>query len=58
MKRTPDKSTKVNIIEVYEDNFIEEIKRISEYLEDYNYIGMDTEFPGIVYGVNYTQDFY
>ena len=58
MKRTSDKSSKVNIIEVYEDNFIQEIKRISGYLEDYNYIGMDTEFPGIVYAVNYTQDFY
>ena len=58
MKKTPDKTSKVNIIEVYEDNFISEIKRISEYLEEFNYIGMDTEFPGIVYGVNYTQDFY
>ena len=54
-----DKTSVVNIIEVYEDNFITEIKRINEYLENYNYIGMDTEFPGIVYGLNnFTQDFY
>lgn len=58
MKKSPDKSSKVNIVEVYADNFIEEIKRISGYLEEYNYIGMDTEFPGIVYSVNYTEDFY
>ena len=53
------KSSKVNIIEVYADNFISEIKRIGNYLEEYNYIGMDTEFPGIVYGLNqFTTDFY
>ena len=47
------------IIEVYEDNFIQEIKNISELLEKYNYIGMDTEFPGTVYYVNnITKDFY
>ena len=32
------------IIEVYEDNFVKEIKRISTYLQRYRYIGMDTEF--------------
>lgn len=54
-----DKSSTVNIIEVYEDNFIEEIKRINSYLEEYNFVGMDTEFPGTVFGIaNYTQDFY
>ena len=37
------------IIEVYEDNFIQEIKRIGKYLKQYSYIGMDTEFPGVVY---------
>ena len=47
------------IKEVYEDNFIEEIKNISSLLEEYNYIGMDTEYPGIVYCVsNITNDFY
>ena len=39
-----------NIKEVYQDNFIEEIKKISLLLEeDYIYIGMDTEFPGTVF---------
>ena len=37
------------IIEVYEENFIREIKRIGKYLKQYSYIGMDTEFPGVVY---------
>jgi CCR4-NOT transcription complex subunit 7/8 len=47
------------IIEVYEDNFVAEIKNMSKFLEEYNYIGMDTEFPGTVYCVNnYTEDFY
>ena len=37
------------IVDVYEENFIKEIKRIGKYLKQYSYIGMDTEFPGIVY---------
>ena len=47
------------IIEVYEDNFIEEIKNLSSLLDKYNYIGMDTEFPGTVFvAENMTDDFY
>ena len=47
------------IIEVYEENFISEIKRISNLIESYPYIGIDTEFPGVVYALpNYTEDFY
>ena len=47
------------IIEVYEDNFVEEIKNIGSLIEDYNYIGMDTEYPGTVFCVhNMTKDFY
>ena len=47
------------IIEVYEDNFIEQIKILSSLLDEYNYIGMDTEFPGTVFHVeNITEDFY
>ena len=50
---------KQNIIEVYEDNFISETKRMSTFLKDYPYIGMDTEFPGTVYPCpSYTQEFY
>jgi CCR4-NOT transcription complex subunit 7/8 len=37
------------ICEVYTDNFLEEIKKISILIEKYKYITMDTEFPGIVY---------
>lgn len=47
------------IIEVFETNFIQEIKRMSSFLEVYNYVGMDTEFPGVVYKLdNYSSDFY
>ena len=47
------------IIEVYEDNFIEEIKNLSSLLDEYNYIGMDTEFPGTVFfAENMSEDFY
>lgn len=48
-----------SIIEVYSSNFISEMKHLSSLLDDYPYIGMDTEFPGIVYGINsYTPEFY
>ena len=47
------------IIEVYEDNFQKEIKEIGNLLEEYSYIGMDTEYPGLVYSVQtMTKDFY
>ena len=47
------------IIEVYEDNFISEIKKIGSLLSEYNYIGMDTEFPGTVFELpQFTNDFY
>ena len=47
------------IIDVYEDNFISEIKRIGKYLKQYSYIGMDTEFPGVVFPCQKnTSDFY
>ncbi len=47
------------IIEVYQDNFVKEIKRIGKYLKQYPYIGMDTEFPGVVYPCTcINKDFY
>ena len=56
---TNDTNERLGIIEVYEDNFIEQIKNIGSLLEDYNYIGMDTEFPGTVFHLeNRTEDFY
>ena len=54
-----DNNDQSGIIEVYADNFKQEIKNMSSLLEEYNYIGMDTEFPGTVYCINnYTTDFY
>ena len=43
-----------NIIkEVYEDNFLEELKKITVLLEeDFTVVGMDTEFPGTVFNSN------
>ena len=47
------------IMEVYENNFIQEIKNISKLLNKYPYVGMDTEFPGLVYKCPVcTNDFY
>ena len=47
------------IKEVYSDNFIQEIKNISNYLPQYPYVGMDTEFPGVIYPCPVaTEDFY
>ena len=37
------------IKEVYADNFTQEIKNISNLLAQYPYVGMDTEFPGVIY---------
>jgi hypothetical protein len=37
------------IKDVWEENFEEEIWKIMELVEKFNVIGMDTEFPGIVY---------
>ena len=52
-------SDKTGIIEVYNDNFIKELKILSGLVENYNYIGMDTEFPGTVYSIkNMCDDFY
>jgi len=47
------------IIEVYKDNLLEEMKNLISLLNKYNYIGMDTEYPGIVNQVDNTyEDFY
>jgi len=47
------------IREVYADNFIEEIKKLSKLLIVYNHVAMDTEFPGVVYqSVMNTRDIY
>ena len=47
------------IKDVYEDNFEEAFKEINSIKKEYNYIGMDTEFPGVVsFLKNITKDFY
>ena len=47
------------IVEVYHHNFVSEIKNLSRQLNKYNYIGMDTEFPGSVYSLKYfTSEYY
>ena len=47
------------IKEVFKNNFSEEMENLISYLNKYNYIGMDTEYPGIVYQIkNYCDDFY
>ena len=47
------------IKEVYSENLEEEMKIIKPLLNEYNYIGMDTEFPGTVYSLkNLSDDFY
>ena len=52
-------SSDSGIIEVFNDNFLEEMKNLISLLNEYNYIGMDTEYPGIVYNLqSYTEDFY
>lgn len=53
------KPSNPKIVEVYKENFIQEIKHLGEYLEEYNYVGMDTEFPGVIYQLtSFTPDFY
>ena len=54
-----DQINNSGIVEVYKDNFLQEMKNLISLLDKYNYIGMDTEFPGIVYSVSsITEDFY
>lgn len=41
-----------SIKEVWESNMEEEIKKISEIIDKYPYVSIDTEFPGIIYSVS------
>ena len=54
-----NKNNASNIIEVFEENFIQEMKNLISLIKEYNYIGMDTEFPGIIYSSStLSDDFY
>jgi CCR4-NOT transcription complex subunit 7/8 len=44
------------IQEVYNDNFLEEIKKISLLIDKYNFVSLDTEFPGFVYNHSYLKN--
>ena len=46
------------ITNVYKQNFFEEMKNINEKIEEgYNYIALDTEFPGILYFPKFEKKF-
>ena len=54
-----NENNNTGIIEVYKENLNQEMKNLISLLNEYNYIGMDTEYPGIVYSVStITEDFY
>ncbi len=45
-------SRETQIKEVWETNLVDEIKKISELIEKYPIVAMDTEFPGIPFAVD------
>jgi len=47
-KKTQNKEPQ-DIVEVWDDNFEQQMDKISHLLEKYNYVAMDTEFPGIYF---------
>ena len=58
-EETSDKSSYIK--EVYASNFKSELKKIKSIIKEgkYTFIGMDTEFPGIIYNLNnIDNDFY
>jgi len=44
----PSQPNKDHIVDVWEDNLSDEFENIQNIVEDYPYIAMDTEFPGVV----------
>lgn len=49
------------MIDVYDDNFFSELEEISKLIKTFNYIAMDTEYPGVATvptGGSQNEDFY
>lgn len=42
----------LQVIDVFEDNFFQEISDIGSLLKSYTYVAMDTEYPGVPYVPN------
>ncbi|CDW87263.1 caf1 family [Stylonychia lemnae] len=48
-KKHSNQNLSPDVIEVFNENFFQEIDKIAELAQTYNYISMDTEFPGDVF---------
>lgn len=49
------KTLSSDVVEVYLQNFFQELEKIQKLIHDYPYVAMDTEFPGDVYDLETSQ---